>query len=303
MKTTKKAFTVIIALIALSAVISCDKYNYTDALQRLGKRVEILEKQMFDINTDLTALQTVVIAVEERGFATEVVHNDDGTYTITFNNGQTVTLRNGKEGKNGKDGRDGREIEFLISVDKDKDGKWYWTLNGEWILNDNGDKMPVTGADGKNGQDGRDGQNGKDGANGKDGQDGQNNPLSPAIVPQVRINEETRFWEISTDGGQTWKTTGVLADGKDGKDGQDGQDGKDGYDGKDGKDGQDGKNGQNGQDGKNGKDGKDGVDGKDGQDGKNGADDIFVDIIEAKDGSSITFVLADGRTFTVPIVE
>ena len=44
---------------------------------------------------------------------------------------------------------------------------------------------------------------------------------------------------------------------------------------------------------------QDGVDGKDGLDG---ADDIFISVIQARDGKSITFTLADGRTFTVPIM-
>ena len=66
---------------------------------------------------------------------------------------------------------------------------------------------------------------------------------------------------------------GISADGKDGKDGKDGQDGKDGKDGQNGKDGQD------------------------------GANDFFINIIESEDGTSITFVLGDGQTFTVPIIK
>ena len=183
MKATKKVITVIIALTTLSAVISCDKFNYTDDLQRLGARVEILEKKLFDINTDMSALQLIIIAIEQQGYITNVVQNEDATYTITFNNGQTTTLRNGKVGTDGRDGRDGTSLDFLISVALGQDGFWYWTLNGEWILDDNGNKMPVTGKDGKDGQNGKNGQNGKDGV---DGKDGQNNPLTPAIIPQPR---------------------------------------------------------------------------------------------------------------------
>ena len=63
MKTTKKVITVIFALAILSTVISCDKYNYTDELQGLGKRVEILEEELFDINTDLSALQLIITSI------------------------------------------------------------------------------------------------------------------------------------------------------------------------------------------------------------------------------------------------
>lgn len=278
MKTAKR---IIIALIVLLSFSSCEKYNYTDQLQGLGSRVEILEQQLFDINKDITALHYLIVAIEERGFITEVIHNDDGTYTLTLNDGNTVTLRDGKQGQDGLDGRDGKEMDYTVSAAKAADGVWYWTVNGQWLLDSNGDKVRASGTDGKNGENGKDGKNGKDGENGKDGkdgkdgengQDGQNNPLAPAVVPQVRINEITRHWEISTDGGKTWQDMGVYADGKDGKDGKDGLDGKDGKDG------------------------------KDGQDAKNGTDDIFADVIVASDNSSITFVLRDGKTFTVPII-
>lgn len=106
---------------------------------------------------------------------------------------------------------------------------------------------------------------------------------------KLRVNPATNEWEVSYDGGTTWKSLGVKATGEDGKDGTDGltptigengnwwigdtdtgvkaaaSDGRDGADGKDGVDGKDGANG------KDGIDGKDGVDGKDGTDGAQGA--------------------------------
>ena len=263
----------IVAMIVLLNFSSCDKYNYTDQLQGLGDRVEKLEDSVLVINNGLKDLQKLITNVESHGFITNVIHNADGTWTLTlYRNGkeETITIRDGKYGQDGLDGHDGKEIDFSISASQDADGVWYWTINGEWLLDENGNKMRASAIDGKDGADGKDGVN---------GQDGQNNPLSPAIVPQVRINEVTRNWEISTDGGSTWNDIGVYADGKDGKDGQDGKDGKDGKDGQDGKDGLDGKN------------------------GKNGTDDIFVDVIESADGTFITFVLNDGKTFTIPIVK
>jgi hypothetical protein len=38
-------------------------------------------------------------------------------------------------------------------------------------------------------------------------------------IPLTRINPITRYWEISTDGGTTYTSTGILADGQNGKDG------------------------------------------------------------------------------------
>lgn len=244
MKTVINTITaVFVMLVSLVMTVSCDRYNYVEELQGLGSRVEILEQMVSNINTDLNALQTLIRVVDERGYVSQVVLNSDSSYTIRFNNDETITIRNGRQGVDGKDGKDGQEAEFLISVMQDTDRYWYWTLNGEWILDGDGNKMRAGATDGKDGLDGK---------------DGQNNPEQPAIVPQVRINNETRHWEISTDGGYSWDDTGVMADGKDG------------------------------------------IDGKDGQDGQ---PDVFLNITETGDGKSIIFVLSDGRTFIVPIVQ
>ena len=262
MNISKNIIAVFLTLLMCLLVTSCDKYEYTDKLQGLGTRVEILEDEILQINREIAALQTIIHTIEKNGYITDFIYNDDGTVTIKINDGRTFTIRNGKDGV---DGKDGKEIDdFRIGVAQDG-GIWYWTLNGKWILDGDGNKMRASGLDGK---DGRDGKDGEDGLDGRDGQDGKNNPAHPAIVPQVRINTVTRHWEISTDGGQTWEDTGVYADGRDGKDG---------------------------------KDGEDGLDGKDGKDGKDGAPDIFADIIVAPDGKSITFILTDGRSFSVPV--
>lgn len=90
------------------------------------------------------------------------------------------------------------------------------------------------------------------------------------VTPQLRINADTNFWEVSYDEGATWVSMGVKATGADGKDGTNGKDGVDGKDGLDGKDGKDGKDGVNGKDGADGKDGKDGANGNNGTNGSNG---------------------------------
>ena len=118
---------------------------------------------------------------------------------------------------------------------KDTDGIYYWTLDGEWLTDEKGNKVKAQGTDGKDGVDGEDGndgvdgEDGVDGTNGKDGKDG--------ITPQLKI--ENGRWMLSMDNGKTWTDIGQAtgADGKDGEDGEDGTDGEDGVDGKDGTNG------------------------------------------------------------------
>ncbi|MBQ2774230.1 MAG: hypothetical protein IJF45_07835, partial [Clostridia bacterium] len=54
-----------------------------------------------------------------------------------------------------------------------------------------------------NGQNGATGQNGANGQNGTNGKDG--------VTPRLRVNSETRQWEVSYDNGLTWSSLGVSA--------------------------------------------------------------------------------------------
>jgi hypothetical protein len=219
------------------AVTSCDDKEGDD-LRSIGRRVEILEDSVLSVNNQILALKEIVATIEGNGFVTQILENPNHTFTITFNNGKTITLRQGKDGKDGK-AQDLQEIGVATA----EDGKYYWTFNGQWLLDPNGKRMPVTGRDGEAGKDGKDGIDGKDGRNGVDGKDGvdgkngvdgkdgvngkdgKDDINMNLIIPQVRINAYTYMWEISTDNGRTWTTTNVLAKGTDGRDGINGRDG------------------------------------------------------------------------------
>ncbi len=220
-----------------------------EAIDGLDSRVTKLEELCKEMNTNITSLQTIVDVLQSNDFITGVVEiKNDGEvigYTITFGKHDPITIyhgQDGKDGQNGQNGADGKDGSTpVIGVAQDTDGVYYWTLNGEWLLDDNGNKLPVSGKDGQNGtngsngQDGADGKDGQDGEDGKDGTDGQDG--KDGITPQLKIEEG--YWFISYDNGATWTQLG-KATGEDGKDGADGEDGKNGQNGADGKDGQDG---------------------------------------------------------------
>jgi len=188
----------LIAILACLMTISCSKYEYTDELQKLGGRVEYLEETLSDIEKRIETLRKIITVIENNGYITDMMISSDGEYYLTFNNGETIVLRQGKKGK------DGEEIDFMIDVKKGEDGIYYWTINGKWLLNEDGNRVPASAQDGKDGNDGK--------------------PMSEtgAIAPQMRINPLNRHWEISTDGGNTWSDTGFVADGTNGTDGKDG---------------------------------------------------------------------------------
>ncbi|MBO5972329.1 MAG: hypothetical protein J6Q07_04910, partial [Alistipes sp.] len=168
------------------------------------------------MNTNIEALQTIVEALQNNDYVTSVTPVVDGGktvgYTINFSKSGAVTIyhgENGKDGANGENGLDGHSPQ--IGVKQHTDGIYYWTLDGEWLTDANGNKIKAVGIDGANG------------SNGTNGVDG--------ITPQLKIENE--YWYISYDNGTTWTQLG-KATGEDGKDGANGSDGADGKDGADG---------------------------------------------------------------------
>ena len=248
----KKLFTLFAITLAVM-VSSCSKFDDTAIWDKLNeqeetlndheKRIAVLEELCRQLNTNIDALQTIVEALEKKDYVTNVSPvREDGEvvgYTISFANSDTITIYNGEDGKDGQNGKDGKDgYTPQIGVMKDTDGIYYWTLDGEWLLDGKGNKIKAVGEDGQdgtngsNGEDGRDGQDGTDGTNGSNGSNGQDGQDGvdgkDGITPRLKI--ENDYWYVSYDEGATWIELG-RATGEDGADGSDGVDGSDGKDG------------------------------------------------------------------------
>ncbi|MBO7186723.1 MAG: leucine-rich repeat protein [Alistipes sp.] len=245
----KKLFTyllVAITLIIAGCSESFDDSAIWDKLDDHENRIAKLEELCQQMNTNISSLKTIVEALQNNDYVTGVtpITKDGETigYTIAFTKSQPITIYHGEDGKDGQNGTDGKDGHSpIVGVRQDSDGIYYWTLDGEWLLDDAGNKIKAVGIDGKDGQDGEDGKDGQDGtdgvdgengADGTDGVDGENGADGKdgvdGITPQLKI--ENDYWYISYDNGSTWSQLG-KATGEDGKDGANGSDGADGKDG------------------------------------------------------------------------
>lgn len=175
------------ALFAVVALTSC-KYDDDDlwnSVHGLENRVAKLEELCKQMNINISSLQTIVTALQNNVYVTGTTPlMKDGKeigYTITFSKGNPITIYHGKDGQDGEDG-----ITPTISVKKDTDGVYYWTLNGEFIMVDGG-KIQAEGKDGTNGTNG--------------------------TTPQFKI--ENDYWFVSYDNGANWTQLG-KATGEDG---------------------------------------------------------------------------------------
>lgn len=199
-----------------------------DLAQALGD----LAEACLIMNDNIEALSEIVMALQNNVYVTSVTKiMEDGEeigYTLDFSDGTSATIYHGKDGENGKDGAPGKDGEDgedgkdgagsipEIGVRQDTDGIYYWTVNGEWLLDGAGQKVAASGSGSQSGQ----GPQGPQGDPGKDG-----------VTPKLKI--ENDYWYVSYDEGQTWEELG-KATGEDGKDGADGENGADGNDGQDG---------------------------------------------------------------------
>ena len=152
--------------IACSMVCACmfglsscgDDYDDSELrgdIENLEGRITALEEWQKSVNTDIRSLQSLVAALEDKDYVTAVTPLEDGTgYVISFLKSGNVTIKHGERGEQGEKGEDGTTP--VISMKLDTDGKYYWTVNGEWLL-DNGNKIPVTGEKGDKGETGSNG--------------------------------------------------------------------------------------------------------------------------------------------------
>lgn len=143
---------VIFVLTTFCAFACQDVSGLKTDIASLQSRVDDLEHLCDKMNTNINSMQEIVTALQRKYYVSEVLKLDNG-YRILFTNGNSIDIFNGASSS--------------ISVKQGNDGVWYWMLDGNWLLDANGDKIPTTG-----------------------------------IAPKVEIKDG--YWYISTDNGLTW---------------------------------------------------------------------------------------------------
>lgn len=139
----RKLFIIAFSVLLLNACY--DDSSVRSDIEEMKSRIERLEKMCELMNGEIQSVQSVVDAIENRDYVTSYERLSDG-YMIKFASGKNMVIRNGKDGTNGVDGKDGYAPK--ISIRKDVDGVYYWVLDGNWLLDESGKKIPVSGQDG-----------------------------------------------------------------------------------------------------------------------------------------------------------
>ncbi len=146
-----------------------------DAIRDHEERIEELESQCAKINENLRSISAILKSLQANDYLKSVeAIEEDGEiigYSLIFEKSGVVTIFHGEDMYNPQ-----------IGISKDEDGLHYWTLDGDWLLDKNGNKIRAEGID--------------------------------AVTPQLRIVDDV--WEVSYDGGKTWTKLGNAV-GEDGK--------------------------------------------------------------------------------------
>ena len=214
----KRLITILTASLALT---SCQKFDDSTIWSKLNEqatelssqesRIKAVEQQLARYNTDIASVKTVVENIGAGIVVKQCIPfrlNGATGYTLSFSDGTTATVYDGKDGANG-----GVPVVSFASVD----GVLCWTIDGKLLKDADGKPIPVKG---EKGAPGADGKNGAD----ADPNAGTATPGMPGKSPALRISGGN--WEWSTDGAN-WTVLGP-ATGVQGQTGSQGSAGSDG---------------------------------------------------------------------------
>lgn len=168
----------ILCLCLCSLILSSCHKDIWDKLDDHERRIARLEALCNQYNTTISSLQQLVQALQsERRIKDVVPVMENGVivgYAITFTKGDPLTIYNGK---NGQDGHTP-----IVGVRQDSDNAWYWTVDGEWLLDSKGGKIRADAAQG--------------------------------VTPKLKLEEE--YWWVSYDEGSSWTKLGkAVSEGSD----------------------------------------------------------------------------------------
>ena len=156
-----------------------DLYEINNEIDKINQRIDSLCNA---VNTNIASLQTIIDVMQDNDYVDSITPIVEGGetvgYEIVFTQSGSVKIYHGKKGETGATGHTP-----VIGVKQAEDGRWYWTVDGAYLLDGEGDKILAEAIDGE------------DGATGADG-----------ITPQLKV--EGDYWYISYDNKATWERLG-----------------------------------------------------------------------------------------------
>lgn len=187
MKKISLLLSLLLSLMVIPQSCSYDDSDLWSAVGDLDDRVGALEEAVKSLTGQTAALQQLL---DKKLFLESVEETENGQilhFISAAGEMSQIAITNGKDGTPGQPGN--TALPPAIGVALDNIGNYYWTINGEPLLDSNGNTVPVNGTDGADGVDG--------------------------MTPIFKVDDDGK-WMISFDNGITWTGPYGQADGVDG---------------------------------------------------------------------------------------
>lgn len=161
----KRIISISILFATLLLFVSCNDFEgLVERVDTLEDKVAKLETLCNNMNTNISSLQTLIQALDAREYVDSILPvTEDGVvvgYTIKFAKQGDVTIYTSASASSP-----------IIGAKEGADGKFYWTLYGEWIT------------------------------------DADNHKIGIDVTPILKVNES--LWYISWDNGVTWSALNI----------------------------------------------------------------------------------------------
>lgn len=143
-------------------LMACEEpFDYQPQITDLQQQIDSLKTVCSSMNENIASLQTIVQALQNNDYVTSVTPIKEGDttigYTLSFSKSDPISIYHGHNPQ--------------IGIKQREDGLYYWTLEGEWLLDTTGNPI-----------------------------------LSEGLTPLLKI--ENGRWLISLDKGQSWADMG-----------------------------------------------------------------------------------------------
>lgn len=142
---------ILLALAAVATIFAGCNKGLEDRVSNLENRVSEIEALLTELDVRVKGINTIVSDLQKNVYVTDVKpveeNGDVIGYTLTFTEGEPVTIYHGQKGDIGATGEAGSSLTidwFDADGEGPEDGDWYWKKEGgNWLTDNEDNKIPA----------------------------------------------------------------------------------------------------------------------------------------------------------------
>ena len=128
-----------LGVVPLLALLSACTGMVQEELDQTHEKLTALQELVNGVNQDLVSLQQIVSELNDGHTVSAVTPVDPDGYDLSFRDGKVVRISYGKDGADG--------VVHPVGVKLGEDGHFYWTVDGEFMLDADGNPIIAAATD------------------------------------------------------------------------------------------------------------------------------------------------------------